>query len=610
MQRNASSEEARRLLDKETSKARKGNTCLDTIHCTERGRWLFVALLFGVGIAAAVVGVLYQHKASAASNSPMAHAQAACAVYCHGELLEAVQSRALFNDSKTFVDMPMSQDPVDVLAAFHKLGPDFTDDALLDFVDNFFSDPDTLLQEWTPPDFVPEPEVLRRLPNETLRQWALSVNSIWPTLGRRAVHWVQNHPTRSSLLPPKNPFIIPGGRFRETYYWDTYWIVKGLLVCGMNETAYGMIENLLQFVHDYGFVPNGARAYYLTRSQPPLLSEMVRVFFEYSHNTTFLKAAYPLLEKEYAFWMNTDVETGHAVDIATTSVGNVRLNRYCANTTLPRPESYKEDTDLVNTAHRTGKARDEMFQNIASGAETGWDFSSRWFSSRTDMTTIQTRRVIPVDLNVIMYRFETNMAFFSTLVSPKSLKKYIAAARDRFFAMSNLMYNSDTHLWHDLIADDGTQADEITAAAFVPLWAGFPLNHTQKADMVRALNASELYRAGGVMTSSVNSTQQWDMPNAWAPLQALIMDGLAAMNTTQATDLKTQLQCRWLNNMYLAFNQTGFMYEKYNALEPGVGGGGGEYIPQTGFGWTNGVFFSILADIGQNYDALCNSSQQ
>ena len=97
---------------------------------------------------------------------------------------------------------------------------------------------------------------------------------------------VKSNPERHSLLYQENTIIVPGGRFRESYYWDSYWINKGLLVSGMTTTANGVVNNLLTQVKTYGFVPNGGRDYYLNRSQPPFLSDMVVDL--YNSNSTFL----------------------------------------------------------------------------------------------------------------------------------------------------------------------------------------------------------------------------------------------------------------------------------------------------------------------------------
>merc|ERR1719469_1515396 len=100
--------------------------------------------------------------------------------------------------------------------------------------------------------------------------------------------------------------VVPGGRFRETYYWDSYWIVRGLLVSGMFSTARHLVENLLDDVRNFGFVPNGGRIYYLDRSQPPLLTEMVLAVLDASPDdaarAAWLSEVLPVLMMEYEFW--------------------------------------------------------------------------------------------------------------------------------------------------------------------------------------------------------------------------------------------------------------------------------------------------------------------
>jgi alpha,alpha-trehalase len=99
-------------------------------------------------------------------------------------------------------------------------------------------------------------------------------------LGRKCTSDVFNHPLRHSLIAMQHPFLVPGGRFRELYYWDTYWVIKGLLTSGMLSTATGMVSNLVDLVHRFGFVPNANRRYYLNRSQPPYLTQMVELIYD------------------------------------------------------------------------------------------------------------------------------------------------------------------------------------------------------------------------------------------------------------------------------------------------------------------------------------------
>ena len=182
--------------------------------------------------------------------------------------------------------------------------------------------------------------------------------SLFSTLiipGRKVNISVAKHPERHTFLPREYPMIVPGGRFRESYYWDSWWIIRGLLVCDMPTTAQYVLRNLLDDVvnPDIGFVPNGGRIYYLDRSQPPLLAEMAVSIIEYygwssSEGVTLLQEVYPVLKREYAWWMNP--EFGHVVNISLASEevqGFALLNHYHSNVSTPRPESYREDMETV-----------------------------------------------------------------------------------------------------------------------------------------------------------------------------------------------------------------------------------------------------------------------
>jgi alpha,alpha-trehalase len=206
----------------------------------------------------------------------------ACSVYCGGPLLAAVQTAdpPLFNDSKTFVDMPLRVDPEDALTAFaalqaHAANGTVSSDALSAFVETYFMPAGSDLVAATPLDWTATPPRLAHVANDTWRAFGLALNNIWPDLYREVNASVFAAPQRFSLLRRRAGLVLPGGRFRETYYWDSYWIVRGLLVCGMVDTARGVVQNLLDDVSDFGFVPNGGRVYYAQRSQPPLLAPMV-----------------------------------------------------------------------------------------------------------------------------------------------------------------------------------------------------------------------------------------------------------------------------------------------------------------------------------------------
>src|SRR5258708_8959426 len=113
------------------------------------------------------------------------------------------------------------------------------------------------------------------------------------------------HPHGLLYLP--NKYVVPGGRFNEMYGWDSYFIILGLLHDGRIELARGMVENFFFEIDNYGALLNANRTYYLTRSQPPLLSSMVVAVYEAEKraghaDTSWLARASPFLLKDYSIW--------------------------------------------------------------------------------------------------------------------------------------------------------------------------------------------------------------------------------------------------------------------------------------------------------------------
>jgi len=225
-----------------------------------------------------VIGVI-----SALAPGSREHAAAgseACILQCEGIILQTIQFSGLFNDSKTFVDMPLLWPPEDIQKDFHSMSS-YEPHALKAFVDRNFAPSCSDMFIWSPPDYVDEPAFLNNITDPTFKEWALDVHSLWNLLGRQMDPDVVKSPRLHTLLPLRSPFmIVPGGRFCEFYYWDTYWIIQGLLVSGMHSTAQIIVDNLVGMVEDFGFVPNGSRRYYLNRSQPPMLTLMVKEVYE------------------------------------------------------------------------------------------------------------------------------------------------------------------------------------------------------------------------------------------------------------------------------------------------------------------------------------------
>mmetsp|Transcript_61311 Transcript_61311/g.109208 ORF Transcript_61311/g.109208 Transcript_61311/m.109208 type:complete len:576 (+) Transcript_61311:68-1795(+) len=540
--------------------------------------------------------------AKKSGNSENAVARAS-RVFCNGTLLDAVQRAKLFEDSKTFVDMPLREEPEVVLAAFAKLERREDPDVLRSFINTYFLPPGDELKSWTPPDFKEMPPRLEAISDAALRKWALALNSLWPSLGRIQDKAVALAPQRHTALVRRYGMVIPGGRFRETYYWDTYWIVRGLLVCDMKDTARGVVENLLDDVRNFGFVPNGGRIYYLDRSQPPLLTEMVLAVHEAAPDKCWLASVLPLLEREYLFWMHP--KGGRLVTVPAKSAH--ALNVFHSASAHPRPESYTEDVYTAASAQeKLGRKPQEVYHALRAATESGWDFSSRWLAAGTggtaDLETINTSAVVPVDLNCMLYKMELGLSRIHSELHVGDLPSrassfYAKAAARRACAIQEILWVEADGSYRDFRLDAGIPSAVVSLSDYAaPAWAGLSCtsSHIAKA-MLASLQKSGLIQAGGVSTTTMCSGQQWDAPNAWAPIELMLIEGLDSLgHFPEAKDLANEIASAWLHSNIEAWMSAGVMFEKYDAGRPGWSGAGGEYHPQIGFGWSNGVALVLL----------------
>ncbi|GMF62869.1 unnamed protein product [Phytophthora fragariaefolia] len=498
------------------------------------------------------------------------------------------------------------------------------------FVDQHFDPPGAELVPTTPPDFH-EGEVplkIAEIRNESLRGWAMELHKLWKVLARVPAAIAPAQTVKGSFLysqpivaAPGDPqsilgrkfhgenvLVVPGGRFRESYYWDSYWIVQGLLVSGLRQTARGVVNHLLEYVAEFGFVPNGGRVYYLTRSQPPMLSDMVRVVAKLdsdaeddntdSWDLQYLSAAVPLLEHEYNFWMHRGVH-GHAVEIPGSQGETFVLNRYVAHAGQPRPESYREDVSTASIAYSQNDTADKatLYNEIIAAAESGWDFSSRWFDDYSTLKTIRTSHVIPVELNSILHRVELNLAkFHKVLGNVVASARFQDASETRMRAMDAVLWSETDGCWKDYLLDSREHSRVVSVSDYSPLWgkAFDAFNSTRLEKIVASFIRSGLLQEGGVQTTTSVTGQQWDAPNAWPPLQDIIIEGLQATGRPTALTLAKRLIQAWVKAGYMAWQKTGLMFEKYNAQQLSGVGDGGEYMPQFGFGWSNGAILLFL----------------
>ena len=476
-----------------------------------------------------------------------------------GALFARVQERAILPDGKTFVDAVPRRPVRDIMTDFAGLAAN--DEALLRFVTANFDLPS-----------VTEKEV-SEIPALPLREY---IRSAWRSFTRAPAMPRDN----SSALAVGHRHVVPGGRFRELYYWDSFFTLLGLLRDQENDLACGMVDAMTDLIEEFGYVPNGTRTFYLGGSQPPLYYLMVGLLADKRPDVAARRLA--AMKREYAWWMDgaDALVPGHQVKhVAMLLDGNL-LNRYWDPRGAPRDESWRED---AATALASDRDEEEVYRDIRAGAESGWDFSSRWLDGSA-LSSIRTTSIAPVDLNSFLYGLE--MAIVAA--GGPDARFYEARANLRRAAMQAHLWNEEGGFFADYDLAQGAMRSQLTAAALAPLFSGIATE--SQADRTAKLISDKLLAPGGLRTTLVDSGQQWDSPNGWAPLQWIAFMGLRRYGYDE---LARAIAERWIDTVETAYLQRGLLFEKYDVETRSIGAGG-EYAPQVGFGWTNGVTADLI----------------
>jgi alpha,alpha-trehalase len=489
----------------------------------------------------------------------------------YGQLFEDVQMQRVFADSKTFVDAIAKNAPALIVQRYNeeRQRPGFD---LAAFVTRNFT-----VQQ-------PSASGYRSIPGQDV---CSHIDALWFVLARRP----DKADPRSSLLALPYPYVVPGGRFDEIYYWDSYFTMLGLEQSGGHDMALNMARNFASLITRYGHIPNGNRTYYLSRSQPPFFAAMVELIADQARKRGAIYVEFlDALTAEYAFWMDgaDALPPGSAHRRVVRLKDGTLLNRYWDDREMPREESYRED---VNTAKAAGRPAREVYRNLRAAAESGWDFSSRWLEDGKTLSTIRTTELLPVDLNSLMVQLETTLAkAYAAARKPEKAAEFNARAELRSSAVRRYLWDAGEGVFTDYLWREERPSGRVTAATLAPLFFG--LATQAQAERVAEVVRARLLKGGGLLTTTVSTGQQWDAPNAWAPLQWIAIEGLSDYGETA---LAATIAERWMLKVITAYRATGKLMEKYNAEDPALVTGGGEYPTQDGFGWTNGVLRKLLA---------------
>jgi alpha,alpha-trehalase len=502
-----------------------------------------------------------------------------------GDLFNDVQLSDIFADSKTFVDCVPKQDPATLLALYEAKNnsPDFD---LSAFVREHFTFPTAAGSDYV---------------SDTSISTSEHIDRLWDWITRAA----DSKPDKfDSRVPLPHRYVVPGGRFREIFYWDTYFTMLGLAESGKTDPDHidlirGMVDNFAYLIDQFGFIPNGNRTYFLSRSQPPFFSLMVNLLADSigtpQDKSSVLVDYLPQLQREFKFWhkgASKLTSENRFVQRMVQLPGGGQLNRYWDDTPTPRPEAYRQEIELTDKTDLLGIAPETIYTNIRAACESGWDFSSRWFSDQQTMATIHTIDMVPVDLNCLLYQLETILRDASAQAGmPKEADWYNTLATVRARQIQTTFWNEETGFYHDFDAVANQQTPMLTLAGVFPLF--FNLATPQQAARVHERLKADFLQVGGWVTTLQHSSEQWDWPNGWAPLQWIVYQGLLNYGFTETARLGRD---RWLALNDKVFKATGKMMEKYNVVDASLTTGGGEYANQDGFGWSNGVYVRLMVD--------------
>ncbi|XP_017782171.1 PREDICTED: trehalase isoform X2 [Nicrophorus vespilloides] len=524
-------------------------------------------------------------------------------IYCHGKLLHTVQMNKIYEDSKTFVDMKMRENATTTLRRFedfmsaHNNQPERED--VIKFVDMAFEPAGSEFEDWVPNDWNPSPSYIKNIKDEEYKIFANDLNEIWKDLGRKMKDEIKDEEHLYSIIWVPNPVIVPGGRFREFYYWDSYWIVQGLLHSEMYETVRGMLSNFAFIVDKYDHIPNGGRIYYLERSQPPLFIPMAKLYQDKTNDIEFIKSHIDSFDREFEYWMKNHLR------VVEKDGKNYSLLTYGDKSQGPRPESYSEDVDSARY-FKDDAQKEEYYSELKAAAESGWDFSSRWFivngTNKGNLTNIKTRSILPVDLNAMFYWNAVILSEWHSSFGNTQKSYYYKDIADRWLqAVEAILWHEVDGIWLDYDLENNIPREHFYPSNLSPLWTGcYNKSNTDRIVrlVLKYLDNKNVVASGGVPTSREHTGEQWDYPNAWPPLQHMIIVGLSNTGNKAASRLAYELADRWVRSNYKAYAETEAMFEKYDATVLGGHGGGGEYEVQLGFGWSNGVIMDLLYRYG------------
>ena len=387
------------------------------------------------------------------------------------------------------------------------------------------------------------------------------IREFWPHLER-------SHPNDDdSLLGLPHKYLVPSYDersqfdFNEMYYWDSYFMVQGMLhdkTAANKALVVGILENFFALFRRFRTIPNASRTYLTGRSQPPFLTTFIRDVYEaFDMDEAWLRGAMELAQEEYStVWQGVSKPNHRLVQEG--------LSRYYD----------------INHLHDLAEA------------ESGWDMTPRFSRRALDF--------LRVDLNALLYKYEADFAWYAEKIGADAeAAEWHKKMAHRKKAMQDLMWDKLRNAYYDYDFTKKRRGSVLSLATFFPMWAGM-LSAQQAAKVAKLVKKFE-HRGGLATTDALPINQyvpgalpvQWAYPNGWAPLHLIVVQGLERYGYHEDA---ARIAKKWVRSNLKWFNDNGVFLEKYNVVNPSKPPQRGVYPSQTGFGWTNAVFERFCQD--------------
>lgn len=339
-----------------------------------------------------------------------------------------------------------------------------------------------------------------------------------------------------------------------------------ITIHAVGQTVHGMLENFLGIVQRFGFIPNGGRIYYASRSQPPLLPMMMNAYCVHMGTNEFAHQNVDTLAEEFNFFYNN-----YGVQVK----GHT-LFKYGYPSSGPRPESYREDVETAKVYNNTAD-REMMYGELKAAAESGMDFSSRWFISDSGTNNgglmhLKTKSIVPVELNALLHwnaQYIANM--YKEMGNSAQAENFQRIANNIFDAIEAVLYHEDLGHWLDYDLLNSKRRDYWVPTNFAPLFTGsFNIENRGRVveGVLQAVKRWELDLYPGGVPNTLNPVhEQWDYPNVWPPMQHMLVVGLENMEDPRTSDLAFKWATKWVHSNFLGWDSHKEMYEKVSGRE-------------------------------------------